>query len=243
MQGWDNKSLGELHAMLTTAKNNMSLRSVFPSLHMITDGGMKKKSWKKRKGNKERKKVPPPSKKENMVNDAECFRCRKIGQCGIHVYNNVQGMISSIRLEKGVMMLHMGYGNLAKVVAIGSYFLNVPSGLELYLEQCHYSPSLEGDDIEPFIPFYRTGNRAKDMIGLINSDVCGPLSVPTRDGDTYFVTFTASPINVVVQAPPKSQENDVAPGAPFLRRLGRTSHPPKTYYGYLIDSEARGLRD
>ncbi|GJZ65277.1 hypothetical protein Tco_0621973 [Tanacetum coccineum] len=39
---WDNKSLGELHAMLKTTKNNVPTKIVVPSLHMIMDkGGMR----------------------------------------------------------------------------------------------------------------------------------------------------------------------------------------------------------
>ncbi|GJT90879.1 retrotransposon protein, putative, ty1-copia subclass [Tanacetum coccineum] len=36
----------------------------------------------------------------------------------------------------------------------------------------------------------RGGNRAEDLLGLIHIDLCGPFQVPTRDGDTCFVTFT-----------------------------------------------------
>ncbi|GJR88611.1 hypothetical protein Tco_0212622 [Tanacetum coccineum] len=38
--------------------------------------------------------------------------------CRIHICNNVQGMRSSKRMEKGAMVLHMGNGNQAEVEAI-----------------------------------------------------------------------------------------------------------------------------
>ncbi|GJY64483.1 hypothetical protein Tco_0465943 [Tanacetum coccineum] len=92
------------------------------------------------------------------------------------------GMRSTRTLEKDVMVLHMGNGSRAEVEAIGFYFLNVPSGMEL-------------ED---------------------------------------------NPTNVVVQAPPQNQENDVTP---VLRISGRASHPLMRYYGYLIDSDVRDLGD
>ena len=39
-------------------------------------------------------------------------------------------------------------------------------------------------------PFTKKGERASDLLGLIHSDVCGPMSVQARGGFNYFVTFT-----------------------------------------------------
>ncbi|GJX53912.1 retrotransposon protein, putative, ty1-copia subclass [Tanacetum coccineum] len=39
-------------------------------------------------------------------------------------------------------------------------------------------------------PLFEIVNRAKDLLRLVHSDVCGPFRVHTRDGDTYFVTIT-----------------------------------------------------
>jgi GAG-pre-integrase domain/Integrase core domain len=33
-------------------------------------------------------------------------------------------------------------------------------------------------------------DRSKDLLGLMHSDVCGPMSISARDGSRYFVTFT-----------------------------------------------------
>ncbi|PWA55806.1 zinc finger, CCHC-type [Artemisia annua] len=43
MQGWD-KTLGELHATLKIVEKNVSSKSAVPSLHMIRDRGVKKKT-------------------------------------------------------------------------------------------------------------------------------------------------------------------------------------------------------
>jgi hypothetical protein len=39
-------------------------------------------------------------------------------------------------------------------------------------------------------PFTGTIERASDLLGLIHTDVCGPMSISTRNGYRYFVTFT-----------------------------------------------------
>src|SRR6266540_696827 len=39
-------------------------------------------------------------------------------------------------------------------------------------------------------PFTGVGERAKDLLELIHTDVCGPMSIVARDGFKYFITFT-----------------------------------------------------
>jgi len=39
-------------------------------------------------------------------------------------------------------------------------------------------------------PFSEIVERAVDLVGIIHTDVCGPMSVSTRNGYRYFVTFT-----------------------------------------------------
>jgi transposase InsO family protein len=38
--------------------------------------------------------------------------------------------------------------------------------------------------------FTKKGERSKDLLGLVHSDVCGPTSISARDGLRYFITFT-----------------------------------------------------
>ena len=38
-------------------------------------------------------------------------------------------------------------------------------------------------------PFSTKGNRAKDLLELIHSDVCGPINIRARGGYQYFITF------------------------------------------------------
>ncbi|KAD5802565.1 hypothetical protein E3N88_13925 [Mikania micrantha] len=39
-------------------------------------------------------------------------------------------------------------------------------------------------------PFNRINERAKDLLGIIHSDVCGPFKPISRNGERYFITFT-----------------------------------------------------
>jgi len=39
-------------------------------------------------------------------------------------------------------------------------------------------------------PFNKSFERAKDLLGIIHSDVCGPFKPLTRNGERYFITFT-----------------------------------------------------
>lgn len=39
-------------------------------------------------------------------------------------------------------------------------------------------------------PFKNSGYREREVLGLIHSDICGPISVETLGGAKYFVTFT-----------------------------------------------------
>ena len=39
-------------------------------------------------------------------------------------------------------------------------------------------------------PFNSKGYKAKDLLELVHSDVCGPMSIQAREGYEYFITFT-----------------------------------------------------
>ena len=42
----------------------------------------------------------------------------------------------------------------------------------------------------PKTPFSGNGVRATELLALVHSDVCGPISSQVRGGYEYFVTFT-----------------------------------------------------
>jgi GAG-pre-integrase domain len=40
------------------------------------------------------------------------------------------------------------------------------------------------------VSFSKKGERTSDLLAIIHTDVCGPMSTYTRNGDPYFITFT-----------------------------------------------------
>ncbi|GJT73118.1 retrotransposon protein, putative, ty1-copia subclass [Tanacetum coccineum] len=220
--------------------------------------------------------------------------------CGIHICITTQGLRGSKKLKPGALSLYVGNGNRAAVEAIGSYHLELPSGLVIVLNNCHYAPSitrgvisvsrlyddgfinrfdennvlsvsknnlvyfvavprdgifeidmscsntndssmynvsnkrakinldssylwhcrlghiskkrieklqheglLNSTDIQSLgkcvscmsgkmarKPYSHQVERAKDLLGLIHTDVCGPFKIMSRQGASYFVTFT-----------------------------------------------------
>ncbi|GJX53778.1 retrotransposon protein, putative, ty1-copia subclass [Tanacetum coccineum] len=220
--------------------------------------------------------------------------------CGTHICITTQGLRGSKKLKPGALSLYVGDGHRAAVEAIGTYHLELPSGLVIVLNNCHYAPSitrgvisvsrlfddgfinrfddnndllvsknnlvyfkavprngifeidmscsntndssmhaitnkrakinldssllwhcrlghiskkrieklqhdglLNSIDIESLgkcvsclsgkmarKPYSHQVERAKDLLGLIHTDVCGPFRIVSRQGASYFVTFT-----------------------------------------------------
>ncbi|KAK8606395.1 hypothetical protein V6N13_030678 [Hibiscus sabdariffa] len=214
--------------------------------------------------------------------------------CGSHICTSVQGLHTRRNLAKGDVDLRVGNGARVAALAVGTYVLSLPSGLDLNLENCYFVPSLTKNIIsvscldkigfeimiknnscsffynnlfygsaqlinglyilnqenmifnintktlktndsnqtylwhcrlghiserrisklhkdgllDPFVfeqldvcescllgkmtkaPFSGKGERASDLLGLIHSDVCGPMNTQARGGYQYFITFT-----------------------------------------------------
>ena len=71
------------------------------------------------------------------------------------------------------------------------------------MSRLHKDGLLDNNDFEPFetcepclkgkmtkMPFTHKSERAKELLGIIHSDVCGPMSIQARGGFSYFITFT-----------------------------------------------------
>ncbi|GKC28539.1 retrotransposon protein, putative, ty1-copia subclass [Tanacetum coccineum] len=219
--------------------------------------------------------------------------------CGTHICNTTQGLRASRKLNLGALSLYVGNGQREAIEAIDVFYLCLPSGLEIVLNNCHYAPSItrgvisvshlyEDDFINRFMnntiqvsrnnmiyfsviprdgifeielsnsyandssiytvsnkrakldldsallwhcrlghiskkrieklqhdgllnstdlrafekcvpcmsgkmarkPYTHQVERAKDLLGLIHTDVCGPFKITSRQGASYFVTFT-----------------------------------------------------
>ncbi|GKA77327.1 retrotransposon protein, putative, ty1-copia subclass [Tanacetum coccineum] len=109
------------------------------------------------------------------------------------------GLKRSKKLKHGALSLYMGNGMRAAIEAIGSFDLILPSGLIILqrdgilqpthdesLEKC--KSCISGKMTHK--PFPYKVERAKDLLGLIHTDVCGPFRTVSREGASYFITFT-----------------------------------------------------
>ncbi|GKA76071.1 retrotransposon protein, putative, ty1-copia subclass, partial [Tanacetum coccineum] len=64
------------------------------------------------------------------------------GCCGIHICNATQGLRASRKLKPGALSLYVGNGQREAVEAIVVFYLCLPSGLEIILNNFHYAPSI-----------------------------------------------------------------------------------------------------
>ena len=62
--------------------------------------------------------------------------------CGSYICVNVQGLKNNRSLAKGEVDLRVGNGARVVVVAVGTYYLSLPSGLVLELDNCYYVPAM-----------------------------------------------------------------------------------------------------
>ncbi|KAK8679994.1 hypothetical protein V6N13_108949 [Hibiscus sabdariffa] len=86
--------------------------------------------------------------------------------CGSHICTSVQGLHTRRTLAKGDVDLRVGNGARVAALAVGTYVLPLPSGLNLKIENCYFVPSL-----------------TKNIISVSCLD-------KARGGYQYFITFT-----------------------------------------------------
>nr|GEZ17719.1 hypothetical protein [Tanacetum cinerariifolium] len=62
--------------------------------------------------------------------------------CGTHICNTTQGLRASRKLKSGALSLYVGNGQREAVEAIDTFYLCLPNGLKIVLNNCHYAPSI-----------------------------------------------------------------------------------------------------
>nr|GEV82282.1 hypothetical protein [Tanacetum cinerariifolium] len=116
--------------------------------------------------------IPPPPKREDPAKDSICHECASGAgcsgifvielntilnrswiydtRCGTHICNTTQGLRASRKLKPRSLSLYVGNGQRKAIVAIGFFYLCLPSGLEIVLNNCHYAPSITRGVISVF---------------------------------------------------------------------------------------------
>ncbi|KAM2442151.1 hypothetical protein PS1_023292 [Malus domestica] len=111
-----------------------------------------------------------------------------------------RGLTGSRTLCNGEMIVRVGNGTKISAKEIGTYMLKLPSGEIRKMSKDGYLSPL-GNDLmgtcEPCLlgkmtksSFTGKGERATEILGLIHTDVCGPMSTTSREGFSYYITFT-----------------------------------------------------
>ncbi|GJR49326.1 zinc finger, CCHC-type containing protein [Tanacetum coccineum] len=109
------KTVNELHAMLKLHKQTLPKNNA-PALHVIRTG-----------------------KKRNCPQYlAELLKKKKNTAFGA----GGSGLRASRKLKSGALSLYVGNGQHEVVEAIAVFYLCLPSGLEIVLNNCHYAPSI-----------------------------------------------------------------------------------------------------
>nr|GFB21504.1 zinc finger, CCHC-type [Tanacetum cinerariifolium] len=172
------KTVNELHAMLKLHEQTLTLpKSNAPALHAIRAGKVQKEELSQYLAELMKKKKNAASGAGGLVifvielntilNRSWIYDTG----CGTHICYTTQGLRASRKLKPGALSLYVGNGQRKAVEAIGAFYLCLPSGLEIVLNNCHYAPSI-----------------TRGVISV--SNVCGPFKIMSRQGASYFVTFT-----------------------------------------------------
>ncbi|GKE48666.1 retrotransposon protein, putative, ty1-copia subclass [Tanacetum coccineum] len=116
--------------------------------------------------------------------------------CGTHICITTQGLRESKKLKPGALILYVGDGHRAAVEAIGTYHLELPSGLVIVLNNCHYAPSITRGVIlvsrlfdDGFINRFDDNN----VISVSKNNIVYFMAVP-RDG-IFEINMSCSNIN------------------------------------------------
>nr|GEZ30536.1 zinc finger, CCHC-type [Tanacetum cinerariifolium] len=131
--------------------------------HSQTAKGQNHGNGKNKKAYAPKPKIAPPPKRENPAKDSIYHESSGAGgsgifvielntilnrswiydtRCGTHICNTTQGLMASRKLKPGALSLYVGNGQREDVEAIGAFYLCLPSGLEIVLNNCHYAPSI-----------------------------------------------------------------------------------------------------
>nr|GEY56701.1 zinc finger, CCHC-type [Tanacetum cinerariifolium] len=159
------KTVNELHAMLKLHEETLPKKDANLALHAIRAGRVQKnqknKPHKVAKGGHgktkgyapnnapfaPKPKTPPPPKKDNHAKDAICHQCGEIRHWRRNCLVYLAELMKKKKLSQGAstsgaLSLYVGDGHRAIVEAIGTYHLELPIGLVIVLNNCHYVLSI-----------------------------------------------------------------------------------------------------
>nr|GFB10414.1 zinc finger, CCHC-type [Tanacetum cinerariifolium] len=136
-EGHMGKTINELHAMLKLHEQTLTPpKSNAPALHAIQDAELLKK--KKNTASGAGGSGIFVIELNTILNRSWIYDTG----CGTHICNTMPGLRASRKLKPRALSLYVGNGQCEAVEAIGAFYLCLPSGLEIVLNNCHYAPSI-----------------------------------------------------------------------------------------------------
>nr|GEV56916.1 hypothetical protein [Tanacetum cinerariifolium] len=174
-------TVNELHAMLKLHEQTLS-KSNTSALHAIRAGKVQKAELMKKKKNT----ASGAGGSGIFVIELNTILNRSWiydTGCGTYIYNTTQGLRASRKLKPRALSLYVENGQHEAVEAIGAFYLCLPSGLELVLNNCHYAPSITRGVIS-VSRLYEDGfvNRFVDNTILVSRNNVVYFSAIPRDG-------------------------------------------------------------
>nr|GEW05814.1 hypothetical protein [Tanacetum cinerariifolium] len=180
-------------------------------------------------------KISPPPKREDLIKDSNCHECdgfvNRFMNNSIQVSRNNMVYFRAIP-RVGIFEIDLfNYNtNESSIYAVSNkrVKLDLDSALLWHcrlghiskkrIEKLQHDRLLDSSDLRAFEkcvscmsgkmarkPYTHQVERAKDLLGLIHTDVCGPFKIMSRQGASYFITFTED-FNLMVMGEYMSQE-------------------------------------
>ncbi|GJT71906.1 retrotransposon protein, putative, ty1-copia subclass [Tanacetum coccineum] len=205
VQNYNMHSMGkiviELHAMLKQHEQTLPLKEVAPALHAIRAGriqkNQKKKSHKAAKGNQGKGKAkmgyalvqvppfapkpknPPTPKKDNLEKDVICHQCGEVGHWRRNCPIYLAELMKKKKLSQGASTSGK-YETEARSYKLCTWAKDI---MHIVRGGC-----MSGKMARK--PYSHQVERAKDLLGLIHTDVCGPFKIMSRQRASYFITLS-----------------------------------------------------
>ncbi|GJR50280.1 retrotransposon protein, putative, ty1-copia subclass [Tanacetum coccineum] len=194
------KTIAEFHAILKLHEKGIPKKAETPAMLAIREGKIQKDK-KNHKGKRVRIRerisllMLPSPRSHRRLREIIQKRTMSATTARRWVIGREIGLRESRKLKHGALSLYIGNGMHAAIKAIGSFNLILPSGLIIMILQLTHDESLEKcksciSGMMARKPFPHQVERAKDLLGLIHTDVCGPFRTVSREGASYFITFT-----------------------------------------------------
>ncbi|GJS36239.1 retrotransposon protein, putative, ty1-copia subclass [Tanacetum coccineum] len=179
------KTIGELHALLIEYDKCLPKKAATPQVMAIQGGKGKGKD----KSYIPKPKNPKPSAKEHPTKNDACHHCKEVGHwkrnCPVYLaelMKNKKQVGTASSLVMHYRLAHISKKRIKKLQQDGLLKLMDDESFD----QC--VSCLSGKMTRK--SFSHRPQRATDLLGLIHTDVCGPLRHVSIQYASYFITFT-----------------------------------------------------